>query len=84
MVYSDRAPSPPAQLFFSPTMADHVDEKHVVSTDHKENLHASSSLESNLGGQFDAGRTARLLRKMDWNIVPFLALLYLVCCAHSV
>ncbi|CEL63494.1 putative transporter C1683,12 OS=Schizosaccharomyces pombe (strain 972 / ATCC 24843) GN=SPBC1683.12 PE=3 SV=1 [Rhizoctonia solani AG-1 IB] len=36
------------------------------------------SLESNIGGQFDAPRTARLLRKMDWNIVPFLALLYLL------
>lgn len=29
------------------------------------------------GPSYDAARTARLLRKMDWNIVPFLALLYL-------
>lgn len=29
------------------------------------------------GSTFDSGRTARLLRKMDLNIVPFLALLYL-------
>ncbi|KAF9553590.1 MFS general substrate transporter [Agrocybe pediades] len=30
------------------------------------------------GPTFDAARTARLLRKMDWNIVPFLSLLYLL------
>jgi len=29
------------------------------------------------GPTFDSARTARLLRKMDQNIVPFLALLYL-------
>ena len=29
------------------------------------------------GPTFDSARTARLLRKMDLNIVPFLALLYL-------
>lgn len=29
------------------------------------------------GPTFDQARTSRLLRKMDWNIVPFLALLYL-------
>lgn len=26
---------------------------------------------------FDAQRTKKLLRKLDWNLVPFLALLYL-------
>ncbi|KAI5781445.1 major facilitator superfamily domain-containing protein [Geopyxis carbonaria] len=30
------------------------------------------------GPKFDKERTAQLLRKMDWNIVPFLALLYLL------
>lgn len=65
-------------------MAERLDEKHIDSTEHKEVLHASSSLESNLGGQFDAARTNRLLRKMDWNIVPFLALLYLVCSMFGV
>lgn len=65
-------------------MADHLDEKINPAVEHKEDLHASSSLESNLGGNFDASRTARLLRKMDWNIVPFLALLYLVCCNYGV
>ncbi|KDR66528.1 hypothetical protein GALMADRAFT_273465 [Galerina marginata CBS 339.88] len=30
------------------------------------------------GPTFDKGRTARLLRKMDWNVVPFLSLLYLL------
>jgi len=29
------------------------------------------------GPNFSKERTAQLLRKMDWNIVPFLALLYL-------
>jgi len=29
------------------------------------------------GPKFNKERTASLLRKMDWNIVPFLALLYL-------
>ncbi len=29
------------------------------------------------GPSFDETRTAQLLRKMDFNIVPFLALLYL-------
>jgi len=29
------------------------------------------------GPKFSKERTAQLLRKMDWNIVPFLALLYL-------
>ncbi|CUA76385.1 putative transporter C1002,16c [Schizosaccharomyces pombe 972h-] [Rhizoctonia solani] len=55
------------------------DEK-VAAPEHKEILPSSGvdSLESNIGGQFDAPRTARLLRKMDWNIVPFLALLYLL------
>ncbi|KAF8157195.1 major facilitator superfamily domain-containing protein [Crassisporium funariophilum] len=32
----------------------------------------------NVGPTFDNGRTAKLLRKMDWNIVPFLSLLYLL------
>ncbi|KAJ3506752.1 hypothetical protein NLJ89_g6693 [Agrocybe chaxingu] len=30
------------------------------------------------GPTFDKERTGRLLRKMDWNIVPFLSLLYLL------
>ncbi|GAB1526070.1 hypothetical protein RhiTH_009236 [Rhizoctonia solani] len=54
------------------------DEK-VAAPEHKEVLaNGTESLESNIGGQFDGPRTARLLRKMDWNIVPFLALLYLL------
>ncbi|KAG8751002.1 hypothetical protein FRC12_012648 [Ceratobasidium sp. 428] len=49
------------------------------SGEHKELVvDAAPSLESNIGGQFDAARTRSLLRKMDWNIVPFLALLYLL------
>ncbi|QRV80256.1 major facilitator superfamily transporter [Ceratobasidium sp. AG-Ba] len=55
------------------------DEKFKGTVDHNEvTIDASTSLESNIGGQFDAARTRRLLRKMDWNIVPFLALLYLL------
>jgi len=29
------------------------------------------------GPRFDEARTKKLLRKLDWHIVPFLALLYL-------
>jgi hypothetical protein len=29
------------------------------------------------GSKFTPAETKRLLRKMDWNLVPFLALLYL-------
>lgn len=36
----------------------------------------SNYLES-AGPTYDKRNTARLLRKLDWNIVPFLALLYL-------
>lgn len=35
------------------------------------------SLESADRPGFDPKRTKKLLRKLDWNIVPFLALLYL-------
>ncbi|TEB23285.1 high-affinity nicotinic acid transporter [Coprinellus micaceus] len=38
----------------------------------------SSGIEKLAGPTFNEARTARLLRKMDWNIVPFLALLYLL------
>jgi hypothetical protein len=38
---------------------------------------SSPSIESAEGQRFDRERTKKLLRKMDWNIVPFLALLYL-------
>jgi hypothetical protein len=36
-----------------------------------------SGYDASEGPKFNRERTARLLRKMDWNIVPFLALLYL-------
>jgi hypothetical protein len=42
--------------------------------------HGASSSSSDIelaGPTFDGARTGRLLRKMDWNIVPFLSLLYL-------
>ena len=37
---------------------------------------ASSSSQQELG--FDAGATSRLIRKIDWTLLPFLALLYLL------
>lgn len=48
----------------------------------EKNSHADSSttpstLEASEGPVFDAARTKKLLRKMDWHLVPFLALLYL-------
>lgn len=36
------------------------------------------SLESSDGASFDEKRTKKLLRKLDWHLVPFLALLYLL------
>ena len=36
-----------------------------------------SRYDASEGPKFNRERTAQLLRKMDWNIVPFLALLYL-------
>ncbi|KAF6745722.1 major facilitator superfamily domain-containing protein [Ephemerocybe angulata] len=39
-------------------------------------LRSADSMEA--GAKFTSGETKRLLRKMDWNIVPFLALLYLL------
>lgn len=36
-----------------------------------------STLESAEGPVFDQTRTKKLLRKLDWHLVPFLALLYL-------
>ncbi|RXW25479.1 hypothetical protein EST38_g296 [Candolleomyces aberdarensis] len=55
---------------------DSTTEKGQVSLKHGDN---SSSSDIELAGPtFDEARTGRLLRKMDWNIVPFLALLYLL------
>lgn len=50
-------------------------EKGQVSLKHGDQT-SSSDIEL-AGPTFDEARTGRLLRKMDWNIVPFLALLYL-------
>jgi hypothetical protein len=49
------------------------------STEKQEVRHVSGpgSLESGEGRKFDAAQTKRLLRRMDWHLVPFLALLYL-------
>jgi len=38
----------------------------------------SGSIDSNSGPLFDEVQTKALLRKLDWNLVPFLALLYLL------
>lgn len=48
----------------------------MVEKPHANVAHESAdSLES--GSKFSAARTKQLLRKMDLNVVPFLALLYL-------
>lgn len=44
---------------------------------HADSSTTPSTLESSEGPVFDAARTKKLLRKMDWHLVPFLALLYL-------
>ncbi|TFK23509.1 MFS general substrate transporter [Coprinopsis marcescibilis] len=48
-----------------------LSEKKAIAT-----VLSADSVES--GPTFDARRTGQLLRKMDWNIVPFLSLLYLL------
>jgi hypothetical protein len=54
------------------------------SSDFKPNIEAledGQNSDANIGtaeiGQFDQVNTARLLRKIDWHLVPLLALLYL-------
>jgi len=50
-------------------------EKEVVK--HVDGAVTPDSLESSDGACFDEKRTKKLLRKLDWHLVPFLALLYL-------
>ena len=50
-------------------------ETHVVEV--YEDKEAAFRTVDSSGPTFDSARTAKLLRKMDFNIVPFLALLYL-------
>ncbi|CAG8949085.1 hypothetical protein HYFRA_00002214 [Hymenoscyphus fraxineus] len=45
---------------------------------HKENLSTSSYSLPGTVLEFDEARTKTLIRKLDWHIVPFLALLYLL------
>jgi hypothetical protein len=52
-----------------------IDQKEVVR--HVSGDVTPDSVESADHPSFDPKRTKKLLRKLDWNIVPFLALLYL-------
>lgn len=53
----------------------------VLEESHKEDVRdgdlTPSSLELAEGAHFDAARTKKLLRKLDWHLIPFLTLLYL-------
>ncbi|TGZ77276.1 MFS general substrate transporter [Ascodesmis nigricans] len=48
-----------------------------MTTQYADEKRTPSSIES-AGPTFDKERTAKLLRKMDWHLVPFLSLLYLL------
>lgn len=58
-----------------------------ISSEKREVAHVSGpgSLECGEAGTYDGAATTRLLRKLDWHIVPFLSLLYLYATlrAHS-
>ncbi|KAI5845126.1 major facilitator superfamily domain-containing protein [Morchella snyderi] len=49
-----------------------------MKTQHADGATTPSTMEAAEGPLFDAARTKKLLRKMDWHLVPFLALLYLL------
>lgn len=57
-----------------------VDSQSVLGEKHQieqfRSVTSPGSIEA-AGPKFDKARTAQLLRKLDWNLVPFLALLYL-------
>jgi sugar phosphate permease len=53
----------------------HHKEMHVSGTDSPD---LQSPPDYSVAPQFDAARTKKLLRKLDWHIVPFLSLLYLL------
>lgn len=49
----------------------------TMKAQHADGATTPSTMEAAEGPFFDAARTKKLLRKMDWHLVPFLALLYL-------
>jgi hypothetical protein len=49
----------------------------TMKAQHADGATTPSTMEAAEGPLFDAARTKKLLRKMDWHLVPFLALLYL-------
>lgn len=53
-----------------------VDQKQKRDVEHVE-LETQSPPEYQDAPHFDQARTKKLLRKLDWHLVPFLALLYL-------
>ncbi|KAH8155576.1 uncharacterized protein LAJ45_00586 [Morchella importuna] len=50
----------------------------TMKAQHADGATTPSTMEAAEGPFFDAARTKKLLRKMDWHLVPFLALLYLL------
>lgn len=55
-------------------MADYKQEEKIV---HADSSTTPSTLENSEGPVFNEARTKKLLKKLDWHLVPFLALLYL-------
>jgi len=70
-----------------PTLSNDIDSNsNVAGSTYKSSRHSTKPAgiyvdkvfkKEKCGPSFDEARTARLLRKLDLNIVPFLALLYL-------
>lgn len=56
----------------------HTDKVEDLKVEKTTSSSSSTSDVELAGPTFDDASTARLLRKMDWNIVPFLSLLYLL------
>lgn len=56
-------------------MAAKVHEKNAGVLD----VSASDSVESIEAQGFDEARTKKLVRKLDWHLIPFLSLIYLLC-----
>ena len=54
-----------------------IDDKKQVHQSHSETDTPHTPPEYVDAPHFDGARTKKLLRKLDWHLVPFLALLYL-------
>lgn len=52
----------------------------TVPLEQERELPSSNSLYLVEAGGFDLGATKKLVRKLDWHLIPFLSLIYLYVC----